>query len=114
MRYTTIECNDAFKVIETHDSEETFVYTDPPYIDTAQGHYGGYTEEHYRRDLETLAAMKGKFLLSSYPSAILDEFIEKYGWYTRTVDRSLSASNAAGSKVRKRKVEVLTANYQIE
>jgi len=58
MRYTQIECNDAHKVIESRDTESTLFYVDPPYIDSNQGHYGGYTHEHSRCDLEALS--KGK------------------------------------------------------
>lgn len=108
-----IENNDALKVIQSKDTEDAFHYVDPPYIDSDQGHYGGYTLEHYRQLLETLAKVKGKFLLSSYPSDILSEFSKKYGWYTVAFDKPLSATNGAKSNVRKRKTEVLTANYPI-
>lgn len=64
---TQIEQNDAHKVIQSRDSEDAFFYCDPPYINTNQGHYGGYTEEHFMRDLDVLARIKGKFLLSNYP-----------------------------------------------
>lgn len=113
LKYVQIEQNHAHKVISSRDSEDAFAYADPPYIDTDQGHYGGYTEEHYRRDLDALAAMKGKFLLSSFPSDILTEYTDKYGWQTIEVDKMLSASNGRTLKKRKRKVEVLTANYSI-
>jgi len=112
IRYTQIECNEAHKVISSRDSEDSFAYVDPPYIDSNQGHYGGYTHEHFRRDLDALVAMKGKFLLSTYPSDILSEYIEKNGWYSKEIDMPLSASYN-GSIKRRRKVEVLTANYPI-
>ena len=113
MRYTQIECNEAHKVIESRDTESTFFYVDPPYIDSNQGHYGGYTHEHFRRDLEALAKVKGKFLLSSYPSEILDEYVAKNGWYSVSVDKALSAGNGSASPTRRRKTEMLTTNYPI-
>ncbi|MBN2669997.1 MAG: DNA adenine methylase [Bacteroidales bacterium] len=113
IRYTQIEQNDAHKVIKSRDSAETFAYVDPPYIDSNQGHYGGYTHEHFRRDLDALANMKGKFLLSTYPSDILDEYVKKYGWYTKKHEKILSASNGASLSKRKTKIEMLTANYEI-
>lgn len=112
MRTTQIENNDAHKVIKSRDTKETFVYADPPYIDSHQGHYGGYTHEHFRRDLDALAQMEGKFLLSTYPSDILTEYTNKYGWHTKTVDLPISASGAKKA-TRNRKIEVLTANYEI-
>lgn len=108
-----VENNDACKVIESRDAPDAFHYVDPPYINTNQGHYGGYSEANFRSLLETLSNIKGNFLLSSYPSDILDEFISKHGWYTKAFERPLSASNGAKQKKRKRKIEVLTANYPI-
>ncbi|WP_366143599.1 DNA adenine methylase [Flavobacterium sp.] len=67
LRSTQIEQNSAHQVILSRDSEDAFIYADPPYVNTNQGHYGGYTEEHFIRDLDVLAHVKGKFLLSNYP-----------------------------------------------
>ncbi len=115
IRYTQIEQNDAHKVIQSRDTPDTFVYADPPYIDSDQGHYGGYTEKHFRRDLDALASMKGKFLLSTYPSKILHEYIQTHNWNSLEISQPLTASNAATTKSDKRKLktEVLTANYDL-
>lgn len=113
LRYTQIEQNDAHKVIKSRDTADTFVYADPPYIDTDQGHYGGYTHEHFKRDLNALSSMEGKFLLSTYPSDILNEYIKDNGWYTKEHEKILSASNGNAIKSRRKKTEVLTANYPI-
>ncbi len=112
MRYTQIECNDAHKVINSRDTEDTFCYADPPYIDSDQGHYGGYTETHFKRDLNALATMKGKFLLSSYPSDILKQYIKDNGWFTMDISKPLSMG-LSKNKARSKKTEVLTANYDI-
>ena len=108
-----IENNDACKVILSRDTEDAFHYCDPPYIDSNQGHYGGYSESDYKKLLDTLEKVKGKFLLSSYPSEILSKYSKKYGWYTKTFDKPLSAKKAVVGKSRDRKIEVLTANYPI-
>lgn len=113
LRYTQIEQNEAHKVIKSRDTVNTFHYVDPPYIDTNQGHYGGYTHDHFRRDLDALAAVEGKFLLSTYPSEILDEYIAANGWHTIEVDKMLSASNGKVVGKRKRKIEVITTNYSL-
>ncbi|QHI38067.1 hypothetical protein IMCC3317_34510 [Kordia antarctica] len=110
---TQIENNDACKVIETYDTEDAFHYVDPPYFNANMGHYDGYTEADYIKLLETLSTVKGKFLLSSYPSDILDRYVTKNDWYTKTVDKPLVASNGANFTKRKRKIEVLTANYPL-
>ncbi|MFK7899210.1 MAG: DNA adenine methylase [Cyclobacteriaceae bacterium] len=103
---TEIECNDAIKVIKSRDTVNTFHYVDPPYIDTHQGHYKGYTKEDFEELLQTLAAVKGKFLLSSYPSTLLNRYKKKYKWNQKRFNKPL----AAGSNG-KRKIEVLTWNY---
>lgn len=113
IKYTQIEQNDACKVIRSRDREDAFHYVDPPYINTSQGHYGGYTEEHYTQLLDTLEKVKWKFLLSSYPSKILEGYIKKNGRYTKRIDKPLTANGAKSGQTRKRKIEVLTANYPI-
>jgi len=110
---TQIENTDACKVIASRDTDDGFHYVDPPYIDSNQGHYDGYTKSDYKDLLETLSKVKGKFLLSSYPTKLLNKYTKKYGWYTKTFNKPLSAQKATSGKKRKRKVEVLTANYPI-
>jgi DNA adenine methylase len=112
LKHAQIESKDAISVIESRDTIDTFHYVDPPYIDSNQGHYGGYTKNDYNNLLECLSKVKGKFLLSSYPSDILDEFIQKNEWDTISFEKPLSAQKSNGQS-RSRKVEVLTANYPI-
>lgn len=114
LKYTQIECNQAVKVMLSRDSIDTFHYIDPPYINTDQGHYGGYTEEHFKRDLKAVEKLKGKFLLSTYPSDILDDFVKRNGLFTKEVKKTLCASNGAKLESRKSKIEVLTANYELK
>ena len=109
-----IECKDACAVIQQRDTVDTFHYVDPPYINVHQGHYSGYSQEDYINLLDTLSTLKGKFLLSSYPTEFLTEYTKKYGWQTKTFDKPLSAQKAVQGKVRGRKTEVLTANYLID
>jgi len=108
-----IENNDALKVLESRDSVDTFHYIDPPYIDSHQGHYAGYHESDYRNLLETLKGLEGKFLLSSYPSDILERYTAENGWHTKVFDKPLSAGRSKDGRSRGRKIEVLTANYPI-
>jgi DNA adenine methylase len=92
---------------------ETFHYIDPPYFNSCQSFYSGYSEAHFEQLLITLEGVEGKFLLSSYPSEILTKYIEKNGWHTKTFSKTLSASKGIAGEKRKRKTEVLTANYPI-
>lgn len=108
---TQVECNDALRVISSRDREDAFHYVDPPYFNSNCGHYAGYSEQDFRALLQLLSTVKGKFLLSSYPSAVLAEFSALNGWYTREIVQTVAVTGKrAGAK---QKVEVLTANYPI-
>lgn len=105
-----MENMDAVKLIMAKDSSETFFYIDPPYVNADQGHYGGYTQEHFNNLLELLSKIKGKFLLSSYPNEVLADYRTKFNWHSKDLDLQLSAS----SNKSRRKTECLTANYFID
>ena len=111
---TQIENVDACRVIQSRDAQDAFHYVDPPYIDSNQGHYDGYSEADYKRLLDCLSKVKGKFLLSSYPSEILSKYAESNGWHTIRFEKPLTAQKAVKGKPRARKIEVLTANYPLE
>ena len=108
-----VENLDAIRVLERYDSEDTFHYIDPPYVGTNLGHYGGYTEGDYRELLDALGGIRGKFLLSSFPSDILDGYIEKNGWHSIAFTQSKSAVHARYRTKDTKKIEVLTANYPV-
>ena len=110
----TVECNDAIKVITTYDSKDSFHYIDPPYVGTDLGHYGGYTLEDYKKLLDCLSKVKGKFLLSSFPSEILSKYTKQYGWHSMEVTQIKSAVHSKHRTKNTKKVEVLTANFHLE
>jgi len=111
MQNVQMECTDALYVIRSRDTENSFFYCDPPYYNSDCGHYDGYSLEDFERLLETLASIKGKFLLSSYPSEVLLKAAKKYGWHMWSLEQKVSVNAKSGYL--KRKVEVLTANYPI-
>jgi len=106
---TDIECNNAISVIKSRDQEKSFFYVDPPYYNSDCGHYKGYTIEDFRELLTCLESIKGKFLLSSYPSEILSEFTRRNNWYTKEITQKVLVSQHTD----KMKTEVLTSNYPI-
>lgn len=109
---TQIECTDALTVITSRDTPKSFFYCDPPYVRSEQGHYKGFTERDFENLLEVLSKIKGKFLLSSYPSPLLQRYTKKYRWYTKRIRQPLSI--ATSPKVKRRsKIEVLTANFPL-
>lgn len=102
-----VENNNAIKVIQRCDDKETFIYADPPYIGSDQGHYKGYSENDYRELLDALAKVKGNFLLSSYPSKILQTYIKKHKWRVQKVTKSVAVTKHTD----KVKTEMIVMNY---
>jgi DNA adenine methylase len=104
-----IECADALYIIKSRDCKDAFFYCDPPYFNSDCGHYGGYSEYDFEQLLKLLSRLQGKFLLSSYPSALLDRYIADNGWMQVSVEQRVSVNKGAGKK----KIECMTANYPI-
>lgn len=106
-----IECADALYIIQSRDQADSFFYCDPPYYNSDCGHYDGYSIDDFEALLKCLANIKGKFLLSSYPSPILMKFAKAHKWHMWSMETGVSVNNRSGYL--KRKIEVLTANYPI-
>lgn len=107
-----IECTDALRIIESRDGVNSFFYCDPPYYNSDCGHYDGYSLQDFENLLKLLSKIKGKFLLSSYPSPILKQYAIEFKWKAKTLDFKVSVANNNG-KPGKPKTEVLTANYDL-
>jgi len=103
---TSIFCRDALNVIKSTDRKTTFHYVDPPYFNADMGHYDGYTLEDFKSLLDTLEKIEGKFMLSTYSSDILKEYVERNGWKMIEIDMHRSAGNGT-------KTEVITMNYDL-
>lgn len=109
-----LESADAIYIIQSRDHAQAFHYCDPPYFNSDCGHYKGYTEQDMERLLQVLVKVKGRFLLSSYPSDLLARYVKKYGWHQKRITQLTSVATKRGAGVQKEKVEVLTANYPLE
>lgn len=106
-----VECADALYIIKSRDASGSFFYCDPPYFNSDCGHYNGYTAQDFENLLITLSKIEGKFLLSSYPSELLTKYKKEFGWNQWSLESGVTVNNRSGYQ--KRKVEVLTANYEI-
>lgn len=111
MQNVQIESADALYVIGSRDTAESFFYLDPPYFNSDCGHYDGYSEQDFENLLIKASSIKGRFLLSSYPSDLLKRYSKEFGWNTWSLESGVTINNKSGYQ--KRKVEVLTANYPI-
>lgn len=106
-----IECADALYIIQSRDTPNSFFYCDPPYFNSNCGHYDGYAQADFEALLKLLSSIQGKFLLSSYPSPLLQSYAKKQKWKMWSQEMGVSVNAKSGYM--KRKVEVLTANYEI-
>jgi site-specific DNA-adenine methylase len=104
-----MECNDAIQVIKSRDCEDAFFYIDPPYFNADMGHYAGYTKKDFTALLDYLSQIKGKFLLSSYPSDVLTEYVQKNNWQVYEKSSKIAVTHLTN----RIKTECLTANYDI-
>lgn len=102
----------AVKFLRIYDHDRAFFYLDPPYLHTTREAKDAYEEEMTEDDhkvlLGTLANLKGKFLLSGYPSELYDDYAEAFGWRRHEMNIDCKASSA---KDKPRKTEVLWRNY---
>jgi DNA adenine methylase len=102
----------ALDVIKQQDGEKTLFYLDPPYLDETRATTGQYlhemSEEDHKELLEVLAACKGKFILSGYPSNLYDEFAAANGWHRVDYD---VPNHAAGGDKKRRMTERVWMNY---
>ena len=106
--HVTIECQDALSVIRRYDRPEAFHFVDPPYIETNCGHYSGlFDEDAFVRLLDTLAGLRGKFMLTMFPNGHIEEYSSRYGWVIHRIERTISASRNS----RRKQEEWIVCNY---
>lgn len=108
MLHVTMFNRDAIKVYDMFNKPGTMFYADPPYFNSNMGHYSGYTKRDFTRLLWRLSECKGKFVLSSYDSVILQAYIKKHGWFQQIVEQTISASR---DKTTRMKGESITTNF---
>lgn len=103
---------DALEVIRQQDGPQTLFYLDPPYLHETRSTPNVYayemTSEQHAALLRELTTIKGKFILSGYPSSLYDLFSNKYGW---RVERFVIPNQAAGGKNKRRMIECVWMNY---
>lgn len=105
-----IEHDDAIKVIERYDSEQTLFYCDPPYPHSSRGDDKAYryemTDEDHRRLAEVLHKVQGQVALSGYHCEILDELYKDW--------QCFEAPTKMIHSVKQERTEILWTNYIIE
>jgi DNA adenine methylase len=108
---STIECDEALRVIKRYDSTGAWHFIDPPYVNSNMGHYSGmFNEQNLVELLELCTALQGKFMLTMYPSHIIEQYVEKAGWIIHKVNRQVSACKAES---RRKQEEWMVCNYTL-
>lgn len=106
-----ISKKDAIEVIQKRDTPNTFFYLDPPYPGAVQAHYHGYSMKQFDNLLQVLSSLKGKFILSNFPSQTLKHFILKNGWNYKIIRKHNKVANFETPKF---KEKVLIWNYELQ
>lgn len=111
LRRVAIMNRDAFKIIEKFDTPNTLFYLDPPYLHTTRSTTSEYgdqemTQEQHIKLLDLLLTLKGKVMLSGYPSPLYQEKL--HAW--TKVDFDLP-NNSAGGDSKDRMTERIWCNF---
>ncbi len=103
----------ALDVIRKQDGPRTLFYLDPPYLhETRVGtdEYGDneMTREQHGELMAALSIVKGRFLLSGYPSKMYDDCARLNGWscHEKKID-----NKAAGGKTKRKMIECVWTNF---
>lgn len=85
LKQVQIECDDAFKVIQRFDSDDTLFYLDYPYVHSTRYHSSkskGYshemTDDDHRLFADLARSVQGMVIVSGYASPLYDELYA--GW----------------------------------
>jgi len=86
---------DGIECIEKNDDEKTLFYIDPPYMIKAASKYylKSMNIEQHKELFDTLANIKGKFVLSYEESEIMDLIIKNYSFNKFKLQITNSSSN---------------------
>jgi DNA adenine methylase len=110
LRSVVIENRPALKVIHSEDAPGTLFYLDPPYVHETRTVTDAYACEMTERDhvemLDVTRSLKGKVILSGYPSDLYDRALAD--WNRHAIDLP---NNTAGGPSKARKTEVLWCNF---
>lgn len=112
-RLVQIFNRDAIDLLLLKDTPDTFFFADPPYFNSMCGEYEDMFKENDMLNLlMKLTDIKGTFLLTSYPSDMLNHFRLKNGWQYKDIQQNLSVHGKREEQ--KFKVECITWNYKIQ
>lgn len=105
LKEAQIENQEALRLIERYNHEDTFIYADPPYLlETRKSYIYDHemTDEQHKELLEALLQFKGKVMISGYDSQMYNTMLK--GWHK--AKKSTLAENSS------KRTEVIWMNYE--
>lgn len=100
----------AIKIIESFNSDNSFVYADPPYLHETRVSKNVYDSEMSTEDHIELARLlnnfKGKVILSGYQSPLYKRLYKD--WNTK---KKKIANHSSQQKIKEQKTEIIWMNY---
>lgn len=112
LRRVEIRNMEATAFIRKYDHEKALFYIDPPYLHETRVTTGDYeyemSEEDHNELLKCLAFIKGKFILSGYPSTLYRMWSASQSF--RCVEKQID-NKASSKKTKEKKTECLWMNY---
>lgn len=107
-----VEQRDFMDILERYDSESTFFYLDPPYVEFgANGRYLPLTAERRVQLFDALARLKGVFLMSLNDCPEIRSMAKQQRFQLLEVDVTYTLG---GAHRRSKQPELLIANYPIK
>lgn len=107
LKRVVIENRDYSRVIKSYDYDNSFMFMDPPYYETAQYSVGKFKDEDYIQLSEQCKSMKGKFLLSINSHDFIRNLFKDFNFVEHKVTYSVSKTNKENQKYG----EILIKNY---
>ena len=108
MANVVVENQDFETLIRHYDRPETFFYLDPPYYST-EDMYEGFSRDDHLRLRDTLAGIRGKFLLSYNDCPEIRELYDGYPIFDFSRPHSMAQRYEAGREFK----ELLIGNYDL-
>lgn len=106
LRNTYVENLSFDKIIEKYDREHTFLFVDPPYLETA-GYENKFVEKDHLILLDKLKNLKGKFLLTINDNPKVREWYKDFNIKEVEVSYTVSRQQKARGKYK----ELIITNY---
>ena len=116
LRNVFVECKDWKEVVKQYDSNDTFIYLDPPYLQDVRKSFNDYqhemSNEQHQELVYILLTLKSKVMLSGYANPVYEK-LEQQGWMRIDIDTYCWVTNAKYTNgVKDKRIESLWLNYK--